>query len=41
MDNLNIENMYIDYNKVKLILDEQRKESMKYLENMLLEITKG
>ena len=41
MDNLDIENMNIDYDKVNSILDEQRKESMKYLENMLFEITKG
>ena len=41
MDNLTAEDISIDYKNVIPILEEQRIYSIKYLENMLFEMTKG
>jgi hypothetical protein len=41
MDNLTAEDISIDYKKVIPILEEQRRDSIEYLENMLFEMTKG
>ena len=41
MDSLNMESIFIDYEEVIPILEEQRRNSIEYLENMLFEITKG
>lgn len=41
MDNLTAEDISIDYKNVIPILEEQRRDSIEYLENMLFEMTKG
>lgn len=41
MDNLTAEDISIDYKNVIPILEEQRRYSIEYLENMLFEMTKG
>lgn len=41
MDNLTAEDISIDYKNVTPILEEQRRDSIEYLENMLFEMTKG
>lgn len=41
MDNLTTEDISIDYKNVIPILEEQRRDSIEYLENMLFEMTKG
>ena len=41
MDNLTAEDISIDYKNVIPILEERRRDSIEYLENMLFEMTKG
>lgn len=41
MDNLTAEDISIDYKNVIPILEEQRRDSIEYLENMLFEMMKG
>ena len=41
MDNSTAEDISIDYKNVIPILEEQRRDSIEYLENMLFEMTKG
>lgn len=41
MDNLTAEDISIDYKNVIPILEEKRRDSIEYLENMLFEMTKG
>lgn len=41
MDNLTAEDISIDYKNVIPILEEQRRDSIEYFENMLFEMTKG